>query len=123
MSPECSNLDGSNHMLHLRSSIFDFLKKICLEISRRKKINRFCFYHFFDHKYIFDLFLQIVFDYAGLDIEAHTGFDKRFLRPHEVPVLLGDPKKAKKKLNWSPTVGFHELAKMMYENDLKDIGG
>ena len=68
-------------------------------------------------------FLQVVFDYAGLDIEKHTGFDKRFLRPHEVPVLLGDPKKAKKKLGWSPTVNFNELAKMMYESDLKDIGG
>jgi len=63
-------------------------------------------------------FLNAVFDHAGLSVEQYVGFDERFLRPHEVPILLGSPKKAKKKLGWKPTVKFNELAKMMYEADL-----
>ena len=63
-------------------------------------------------------FLETVFEYAGLDIEKYVGFDERFLRPHEVPVLLGDPTKAKEKLGWEPEVNFKALAKMMYESDL-----
>ncbi len=65
-------------------------------------------------------FLEHVFDYAGLSIDEHVGFDKRFLRPHEVPVLLGDSSKAKKELGWSPKVSFKELAEMMYNADLED---
>ena len=66
-------------------------------------------------------FLQVVFDHAGLSVEKHTGFDERFMRPHEVPVLLGDPSRAKKTLGWEPTVKFNELAKMMYEADLIEV--
>jgi GDPmannose 4,6-dehydratase len=36
-----------------------------------------------------------------------------------VPVLLGDPSKAERELNWRPTVTFDKLAKMMYESDLQ----
>jgi len=63
-------------------------------------------------------FLQEVFEVAGLSIDKHIRIDKRFFRPHEVPFLLGDPSKAKKVLNWTPKIKFHELARMMYEADL-----
>ena len=65
-------------------------------------------------------FLEKTFQIAGLSIEKHVGFDERFLRPHEVPLLLGDPTKAKNKLGWKPTVLFDDLVKMMYESDLKE---
>jgi len=64
-------------------------------------------------------FLEEVFEIAGLDIEKHVEIDSRLFRPHEVPLLLGDPTKAKKKLGWEPKVKFKQLAKMMYEEDLK----
>jgi GDPmannose 4,6-dehydratase len=64
-------------------------------------------------------FLGIVFDHAGLDIEQHVEFDKRLLRPHEVPLLLGDSTKASKKLGWKPKVNATELAKMMFDHDLE----
>ena len=64
-------------------------------------------------------FLEVVFDHAGLDIERHVEIDQRLFRPHEVPLLLGDPTKAKEKLGWTPRVKFKELAKMMYESDLE----
>lgn len=63
-------------------------------------------------------FLFEVFQYAGLDISKHVEIDERLFRPHEVPLLLGDPAKARKKLGWVPKVKFNELAKMMYEADL-----
>ena len=63
-------------------------------------------------------FLEIVFDHAELDIEKHVEFDQRLLRPHEVPLLLGDSTKAKAVLGWTPKVSVADLAKMMYDNDL-----
>ena len=64
-------------------------------------------------------FLETVFDHAGLDVEKYVEFDPRLLRPHEVPLLLGDPKKANDKLGWSPKIKFQKLAEMMYNSDLK----
>ena len=68
-------------------------------------------------------FLEVVFGHADLDIEKYVEIDKRLFRPQEVPLLLGDPSKARRKLGWSPKVTFEELAKMMYESDLKKIKG
>jgi len=47
--------------------------------------------------------------------------DTRLYRPHEVPLLLGDPSKAKEKLDWEPTIRFKGLARMMYDADLKSL--
>jgi len=63
-------------------------------------------------------FLEEVFSAAGLDIDQYVEQDPRLFRPHEVPLLLGDPKKAKEKLGWQPKVKMKDLAKMMYETDL-----
>jgi GDPmannose 4,6-dehydratase len=65
-------------------------------------------------------FLHEVFQIANLDVEKHLRIDERLFRPHEVPLLLGDMSKAKKKLGWTPKTNFKELAKIMYESDLKD---
>jgi GDPmannose 4,6-dehydratase len=40
-------------------------------------------------------------------------------RPTEVDILLGDARKARTILNWSPKVGFEELVKKMVDNDCK----
>jgi len=66
-------------------------------------------------------FLEKVFEIAGLDISEKVEIDERLFRPHEVPLLLGDPSKAKKNLDWDPKVNLDELALMMYEADLKYI--
>jgi len=36
-------------------------------------------------------------------------------------LLLGDPSKAERKLGWRPKTKFKELAKLMYEEDLKGV--
>jgi GDPmannose 4,6-dehydratase len=45
--------------------------------------------------------------------------DARYFRPTEVETLLGDPTKAKEKLDWSPKITFHELVAEMVREDLK----
>ena len=44
--------------------------------------------------------------------------DPRYFRPTEVENLLGDAKKAKQKLGWSPKISFEGLVKEMIEEDL-----
>ena len=66
-------------------------------------------------------FLKEVFLYAGLDIDKHVEIDPRLFRPHEVPLLLGDPAKAKKMLGWEPKTKFKDLAQLMFEEDLKYV--
>ena len=66
-------------------------------------------------------FLEVVFDHAGLDIEKYVEQDERLFRPHEVPLLLGNAKKARERLGWKPEFKFKELAIMMYESDLEKI--
>lgn len=66
-------------------------------------------------------FLEVVFERAGLDVKKHVKFDERLLRPHEVPLLLGDATKAKAVLGWTPKTSFKDLAVMMFEADLEKI--
>ncbi|MEV8133625.1 GDP-mannose 4,6-dehydratase [Pseudarthrobacter oxydans] len=63
-------------------------------------------------------FLQFAFDHAGLDWEKHVRFDDRYLRPSEVDALLGDPAKAREKLNWKATIQTPELARLMVDADI-----
>jgi GDPmannose 4,6-dehydratase len=66
-------------------------------------------------------FLDIVFQYAGLDVNKYLQIDSRLFRPHEVPYLLGNPEKANQTLGWSATTKIKDLAAMMYESDLQKI--
>ncbi len=45
--------------------------------------------------------------------------DKRYFRPTEVDLLIGDPTKAKEKLGWSAEYTLNELVDDMMESDLK----
>ncbi len=63
-------------------------------------------------------FLKIAFDRAGLDWKKYVAIDKRYFRPTEVDLLLGDPSKAKKILKWTPKVGFEKLVAMMVDADM-----
>jgi GDPmannose 4,6-dehydratase len=65
---------------------------------------------------------------SGLDeigVDKKTGktiiaIDETFFRPAEVELLLGNPAKAKKVLNWVPKTTFKDLAKLMMESDLEE---
>ena len=63
--------------------------------------------------------LEVAFNAAGLkDWRQYVRQDKRFFRPAEVDLLIGDATKAKTKLGWQPKVGFNELIEMMVRHDI-----
>lgn len=64
-------------------------------------------------------FLTLAFENAGLgDWRPHVRQDKKFFRPAEVDLLIGDPTKAREKLGWTPEVKFPQLVEMMVAHDL-----
>ncbi len=63
-------------------------------------------------------FVEETFALLDLDWEEHVEYDKRYERPTEVDLLIGDPAKAKTLLDWEPTVMFKDLVRIMVESDL-----
>ncbi len=66
--------------------------------------------------------VQVAFERVGLDWEKYVEFDKRFMRPTEVDLLLGDPTKAKEKLGWEPQTTFKQLIDLMVDADVAAVG-
>lgn len=81
-------------------------------------------------------FVELAFHFAGIEVKWRgTGIEemginkangkvvvrisKKFFRPCEVDVLLGDPAKAQKVLGWKRKVSFTQLVERMTENDIK----
>ncbi|MBN2282921.1 MAG: GDP-mannose 4,6-dehydratase [Deltaproteobacteria bacterium] len=64
-------------------------------------------------------FAERVFEKLDLDYKQYVEIDKRYFRPTEVDVLLGDASKAREKLGWVPRVGFEALIDMMIDHDLE----
>ena len=65
-------------------------------------------------------FLELACQAAGLDNwQKYYQHNPKYDRPAEVDVLIGDASKAKKVLNWEPSVSFEELVKIMVEADLR----
>lgn len=64
-------------------------------------------------------FAEKVFSKLGLDWQKHVEIDKRYFRPTEVDVLLGDASKARRILKWQPKVSFEGLIDLMLDADLE----
>jgi GDPmannose 4,6-dehydratase len=64
-------------------------------------------------------FCEIAFSRAGLDWQKYVNFDKRYLRPAEVDILIGDASKAKRVLGWEPKTKFKQLAELMVDADIQ----
>jgi GDPmannose 4,6-dehydratase len=63
-------------------------------------------------------FLEIAFDYVGLDPYKYLEIDDTFYRPSEVHLLQGNATKAKNVLGWNYNVSFESLINEMVDNDL-----
>jgi GDPmannose 4,6-dehydratase len=61
--------------------------------------------------------LEVAFGRLNLDWKKYVYEDPRFVRPAEVDLLLGDPTKAKEKLNWEPKYTFKTLIEEMVDSD------
>lgn len=64
---------------------------------------------------------KIAFEHVGLNHENHVVVDPKFFRPAEVDILLGNPAKAQRILNWQPKTSLKELITMMVEADLRRV--
>ena len=64
-------------------------------------------------------FIELAFSHVDLDWKQYVRYDKRYERPAEVDLLIGNPAKAKKLLGWEPRVRFPELVRIMVEADLE----
>ncbi|HTI35325.1 MAG TPA: GDP-mannose 4,6-dehydratase [Miltoncostaea sp.] len=66
--------------------------------------------------------VELAFDHAGLDQDAHVRTDPALIRPAEVDLLVGDATKAREELGWEPTVDLEALVRMMVDADLERLG-
>ncbi len=70
-------------------------------------------------------FENLHFDGEGLEEKLLSGtrtlvkVDPQFLRPGEVPHLIGNSTKIKRELGWRQESSFDDLVKEMYEYDLE----
>ncbi|MBC5825914.1 MAG: GDP-mannose 4,6-dehydratase [Candidatus Eremiobacteraeota bacterium] len=62
--------------------------------------------------------VDVAFSCAELNWRDYVVVDPKFIRPAEVDVLVGDAYQAAKRLDWHPTVTFHQLVQDMVEADL-----
>ena len=89
------------------------------------------------HCYTVRKFIEVAAKELGIKIRwrgkgvNEKGFDqfgkciiecnKKYIRPLEVDLLIGDAKKARRKLKWKPDITFNELVKEMVRSDLNFV--
>jgi GDPmannose 4,6-dehydratase len=66
-------------------------------------------------------FLEVVFGHLDLNWHNYVEIDARYYRPAEVDLLIGDCRKAKRKLGWEPKIKFADLAREMVEAELVQL--
>ena len=64
---------------------------------------------------------EIAFSVVDLDWEDYVVVDEQFMRPAEVDLLVGDPKRATEELGWKREVDFPSLVAMMVEADMASV--
>ena len=67
-------------------------------------------------------FLNAAAALVGVNWKDIVEIDKRYFRPTEVDLLVGDASKAHEKLGWKPKVNFSELVRLMMKADLEEQG-
>ena len=65
---------------------------------------------------------RIAFSHLDLNYEDYLVIDPQLFRPAEVDVLLGNPAKALRKLDWKPKTGLEQLIRQMVDADLHRVG-
>jgi GDPmannose 4,6-dehydratase len=67
-------------------------------------------------------FVELAFDYAGLNYKQYVVIDPDLYRPAEVKLLLGDASKANAKIGWRHETSFEMLVRDMVDADYRAIG-
>jgi len=63
--------------------------------------------------------VEKAFSVVKLNWQDYVKTDKRFMRPLDVPCLIGDYSKAKEKLGWKPKTTFNDLVELMVKEEVE----
>jgi GDPmannose 4,6-dehydratase len=66
-------------------------------------------------------FVEEAFAYVGLDWRKYVKKDPKYYRPSEVDLLIGDPSKAKRVLEWEAKTRFRDLIRLMVDADIATV--
>lgn len=66
---------------------------------------------------------ELAFAHVDLAWEEHVVIDEAHVRPAEVDLLIGDARKARDVLGWTPKVRFRTLVETMLDADMARYGG
>jgi GDPmannose 4,6-dehydratase len=67
-------------------------------------------------------FVELAFQYVGLDYRKYVAADEALYRPSEVTILLGDAGKARRVLGWECHTRFRDLVREMVLADCQALG-
>lgn len=95
----------------------DYMRGIYM-IMMHDKPDDFCIATGFQHS--IQEFMEKVFEKLNLEWQKYVSFDPKYLRPVEVPDLLGDSSKIKKELDWHPKINFEQLIQMMLDSAMEE---
>ena len=126
---EIGNLNAIRDWGHAK----DYVKNMWLMLQKKKPddyviaTNKSCSVRSFIEKVYHYLGIKVIWKGKGkkeIGIDQKTNktiirINPKYFRPNEVDNLRGDPKKAKKDLNWKPKILLNELVKEMTEYELK----
>jgi GDPmannose 4,6-dehydratase len=65
-------------------------------------------------------FVDEAFSIVGLETDKYLETSQEFMRPSKTSTLIADTSKAKKILNFKPKIDFHNLVRIMVEEDLNN---
>jgi GDPmannose 4,6-dehydratase len=66
-------------------------------------------------------FAETAFAYVGLRARDHIEVDAALRRPFETTPRVGDPSRARQRLDWHPMLSFEQLIERMVEADLRSL--
>ena len=66
--------------------------------------------------------VETAFSHVGLNWQDYVRTDPAFLRPADVEHLVGDSAKARRELDWTPSIDFPGLVRMMVDADITRVG-
>jgi GDPmannose 4,6-dehydratase len=64
---------------------------------------------------------ETAFAYVGLEAERYVRVDPKLVREPERTASVGDPSKARERLDWKPRLGFEQLVQRMVDADLREL--
>jgi len=73
------------------------------------------------HTHTVRQFTELAFNFLDLNYNDYVVQDPAYMRPAEVDLLVGNPAKAREKLNWETQTSFEQLVQLMVDTEIENI--